>query len=190
MVSSIFVGPFASNITKAPAHRHASLHTFPVLALRLLQITMTRKKIHESVAREAFEQALATHEQDFGKFFLARLFGLELTYTVGECRVTFDLKDFMFNPQGGLHGGISAFVLDISMGHLLHRTSGAGTTLEMKVQYLKAARAGKLTCTARFIRHGRSISFLRSELVDEHGEMVAYATSTWKSLKSATHKEA
>jgi len=149
---------------------------------------MTRTKIDETAARAAFEQALATHEQEFGRFFLARLFGLELTYTKDECRITFDLKDFMFNPQGGLHGGISAFVLDISMGHLLHRTSGAGTTLEMKVQYLKAARAGRLTCTARFIRHGRSISFLRSELVDEHGEMIAYATSTWKSLKAAAAK--
>jgi uncharacterized protein (TIGR00369 family) len=147
-----------------------------------------RKTIDESRARQAFEQALATHEQEFGKFFLARLFGLELTYTKDECRITFDLKDFMFNPQGGLHGGISAFVLDISMGHLLHRTSGAGTTLEMKVQYLTAAKAGRLTCTARFIRHGRSISFLRSELVDEHGEMIAYATSTWKSLKAAAAK--
>ncbi len=147
---------------------------------------MTRKtRIDESAARAAFEQALATYEQDFGKFFLARLFGLELSYTGETCRIDFDLHDFMFNPQGSLHGGITAFVLDISMGHLLHRSSGAGTTLEMKVQYLKAARVGRLSCTARFIRHGRSISFLRSELVDEQGELIAYATSTWKSLKTA-----
>lgn len=137
----------------------------------------------ESAARQAFEQALGSYEQAFGKFFLARLFGLEISYSPDECRIDFDLRDFMHNPQGGLHGGISAFVLDISMGHLLQRTSGAGTTLEMKVQYLKAAKTGRLTCTARFIRHGRSISFLRSELVDEQGEMIAYATSTWKSLK-------
>jgi uncharacterized protein (TIGR00369 family) len=152
----------------------------------LQSTTMTRKtRIDEAAARAAFEQALAGYEQDFGKFFLARLFGLELSYTPEECRIEFDLKDFMFNPQGGLHGGITAFVLDISMGHLLHRTSGAGTTLEMKVQYVKAARSGRLTCTARFIRHGRSISFLRSELVDEQGDLIAFATSTWKSLKTA-----
>lgn len=144
----------------------------------------------EKAARRAFDQALATYEQDFGKFFLARLFGLELSYADGGCRVSFDLKDFMFNPQGGLHGGISAFVLDISMGHLLHRTSGPGTTLEMKVQYLKAASSGRLTCTARFIRHGRSISFLRSELVDEHGDMIAFATSTWKSLRKPVARPA
>ncbi len=137
----------------------------------------------EQAARAAFDYALKHYDQDFGKFFLAKLFGLELEYLPGECRVSFELKDFMHNPQGGLHGGVIAFVLDISMGHLLHRTSGAGATLEIKVQYLSVAKSGRLTATAHFVRHGRSISFLRSELTDEEGEMIAYATSTWKSLK-------
>jgi acyl-coenzyme A thioesterase PaaI-like protein len=39
-----------------------------------------------------------------------------------------------------------------------------------------------MTCVARFLRHGRGVSFLRSEIADEHGELVAFATSTWKSL--------
>jgi len=144
---------------------------------------MTRKTISEKTAREAFEQALETHEQDFGKFFLARFFGCEFEYTDDACRVSFEMTDFMTNPQGGLHGGVIAFVLDISMGHLLWKKAGAGTTLEMKVQYAKAARAGRLTATARFLRQGRSISYLRSELTDESGELVAFATSTWMSLK-------
>ena len=142
-----------------------------------------RKTVDEKTAREAFEQALETHDQDFGKFFLARLFGCEFEYTDDACKVSFELKDFMQNPQGGLHGGVIAFVLDISMGHLLWKKSGAGTTLEMKIQYLKAARAGRLAATGRFLRHGRSISYLRSELTDESGELVAFATSTWMSLK-------
>lgn len=144
---------------------------------------MTRKTISGKAAREALEQALATHDQDFGKFFLARLFGCDFEYTDDACKVSFELKDFMLNPQGGLHGGVIAFVLDISMGHLLWKKSGAGTTLEMKVQYAKAAKAGRLTATGRFLRQGRSISFLRSELTDESGELIAFATSTWMSLK-------
>jgi uncharacterized protein (TIGR00369 family) len=142
-------------------------------------------KLDESVARQAFEAALKSYEQDFGKFFLARLFGCEFEYTDDACKVSFELKDFMLNPQGGLHGGVTAFVLDISMGHLLWHKSGPGTTLEMKVQYAKAARAGHMTATARFIRHGRGISYLRAELVDDTGDLVAFATSTWKSLRQA-----
>jgi uncharacterized protein (TIGR00369 family) len=137
----------------------------------------------EAAAREAFEQALQTYEDKFGRFFLTRLFGFDFEYVEGECRISFDLKDFMFNPQGSLHGGVIAFVMDISMGHLLFQTSGPGTTVEMKVQYAKPARTGRVTCIGRFIRHGRSISYLRSELVDDRGELIAYATSTWKSLK-------
>ena len=144
---------------------------------------MIRKTVDEKTARAALERALETHEQDFGKFFLARFFGCEFEYTDDACRVSFEMTDFMTNPQGGLHGGVIAFVLDISMGHLLWKKAGAGTTLEMKVQYARAARAGRLTATARFLRQGRSISYLRSELTDQSGELIAFATSTWMSLK-------
>ncbi len=145
---------------------------------------MSRKTIDEKTVRDALENALATHDQDFGKFFLARLFGCEFDYPDDACKVSFEVKDFMLNPQGGLHGGAIAFVLDISMGHLLKQASGPGTTLEMKVQYAKAAKAGaRLTATGRFLRSGRTISYLRSELTDESGELVAFATSTWMSLK-------
>ena len=141
--------------------------------------------LNEAQARHAFDNALANYEQDFGKFFLARLFGCEFAYTDDGCEVSFEMKDFMLNPQGGLHGGVTAFVLDISMGHLLWKKSGPGTTLEMKVQYAKAARTGRLVATSRFIRHGRGISYLRAELVDDTGELIAFATSTWKSLRAS-----
>ena len=147
-----------------------------------------KPKLDEAVARRAFDKALASYEQDFGTFFLARLFGCEFEYTDDTCRVSFELKDFMLNPQGGLHGGVTAFVLDISMGHLLWKKSGPGTTLEMKVQYASVARAGRLIATSRFIRHGRGISYLRAELVDDKGELIAFATSTWKSLSKPASK--
>jgi uncharacterized protein (TIGR00369 family) len=156
-----------------------------VLGLRLCEFRVKQTmKVNEAVAREAFEQAMATHNQDFGEFFLIRFYGMEVEYTDEECRISFEVKDYMHNPQGGLHGGVIAFVLDISMGHLLYRRSGPGATLEMKVQYLTVARSGRVTCTARFLRHGKSISALRAELVDADGEMVAYGTSTWKSLRA------
>ncbi|MDP2239105.1 MAG: PaaI family thioesterase [Burkholderiales bacterium] len=140
--------------------------------------------MNEIAARRAFDNAIETYEQDFGKFFLTRLFGMEFEYTDDECRITFELQDFMFNPRGGLHGGVIAFVMDISMGHLLYKRNGPGATLELKVQYLKVAKSGRLTCIGRFLRHGRSVSHLRSELLDENNELVAFATSTWKSLQS------
>ncbi|TXI84979.1 Thioesterase domain-containing protein [Cupriavidus sp. H19C3] len=138
----------------------------------------------KAAATVAFERALARHQPAFGQFFLAQLLGLEFDYTDDRCIVSFELKDFLFNPQGSLHGGIVATVMDISMGHLLRRCQGPGATLEMKTQYLKAVRQGRMTCTGQFIRQGHGISFLQSTLVDDTGDIVAYATSTWKRLKT------
>lgn len=136
----------------------------------------------EDAARRAFDDALATYRQDFGTFFLARLLGLEISYPGDTCVITFRPAEFLFNPQGTLHGGIIATVMDISMGHLLHHASGdPGTTLEMKTQYLRPAGAGTLICTGRFLRRGRTISHLAADLRDEAGEMLAYATATWRS---------
>ncbi|HZM48656.1 MAG TPA: PaaI family thioesterase [Burkholderiales bacterium] len=142
-----------------------------------------KKTIDETAARAAFENALATYDQDFGTFFLARLLGMEFEYLEDACRISFDVQEFMSNPRGGLHGGVIAFVLDISMGHLIQRKIGAATTVEMKVQYLKAVSSGRATATGRFLRQGRTLCYLRSELVDEKGEMIAYATGTWMVLK-------
>ncbi len=138
----------------------------------------------EEAARQAFEEALRTHRPDFGTFFLAKLFGLEISYTDESCIVEFTVRDFMFNPQGSLHGGVIAFALDVSMGHLIHRTIGrAAITLEMKTQYMRPAVAGRVRCEARFLRRGRTVSFLESRMTDAEGKIVAAATATWQMPK-------
>lgn len=137
----------------------------------------------EARTRAAFEAALASHRPQFEQFFLARLLGLRFSYDEERCIIDFDVEEFMFNPQGTLHGGIITTVMDVSMGHLLRRLDGPGTTLEMKTQFVKAARRGSLRCCGEIIKLGRSISYLRSTLTDEDGDVVAFATSTWKRLK-------
>ena len=143
---------------------------------------MTAKTIDEQSAREAFEKALVDHRQQFGHFFLAKLFGLEITYPDDRCVVELEVKDFMFNPQGTLHGGVIAFVLDISMGHLLNRSIGPGMTLEMKTQYLRPARAGRIRAEGRFLKKGKSINYLETRLTDAEGILLAAANSTWQLL--------
>lgn len=137
----------------------------------------------EVVARIAFEGAMGSHQPAFEKFFLARFLDLQFAYRDGCCYIEFELQDFMFNPQGSLHGGVIATVMDISMGHLLNHVDGPGTTLEMKIQYVRAARSGVLRCKGEFTHRGQGISFLRSTLTDSVGDVVAFATATWKRLK-------
>lgn len=138
--------------------------------------------MNEEQAKEAFETALSSYKQEFGTFFLARLYGLEITYEENACIVQFEVKEYMFNPQGSLHGGVMATVMDISMGHLLKHVSGPGVTLEMKLQYLRPVTQGRIRVRGQFIKRGKEICFLSSEASDSRGKLVAIATSTWKPL--------
>ncbi|WP_242560083.1 MULTISPECIES: PaaI family thioesterase [Pandoraea] len=140
------------------------------------------KPIDEAQARDAFEAALRSYHQDFDTFFLLKLYGMHVTYADQTCTVAMTVRDFMFNPQGSLHGGVSATLLDISMGHLLRREVGAGATLAMNIQYTRAVREGQITATSRFSSKGRQICFLQSDVRDADGKLLASATSTWKVL--------
>ena len=124
-------------------------------------------KIDQVAARKAFDHALAHHEQAFGQFFLAKLLGFAISYPEDDCCVGFPVLDFMYNPQGSLHGGIIALAMDVSMGHLVNRLQGPGATLEMKVQYLRAVRGGRAVATGRVLRRGSSVAFLESRLTDQ-----------------------
>src|SRR4051794_23792983 len=105
----------------------------------------------EQAARAAFDEALQTYKQDFGTFFLARLFGLDIAYEDETCIVTVPVRDFMFNPQGTLHGGVIRFILGVSMGHLPNHPLGKGTTLEMKLQFFRPTKVGEVRAVARFL---------------------------------------
>jgi uncharacterized protein (TIGR00369 family) len=134
-------------------------------------------------ARTMFEEAVADERHEFGSFFLSRFLGMQISYEDDSCVVSFDVKPPMYNPQGSIHGGVLATALDISMGHLLKHRIGAGSTLEMKVQYFSPVRTGLVRCQSGFLKKGRSIFFLQSHAYDAAGETVAHATSTWKLLK-------
>lgn len=151
----------------------------------------TPRRVDEAEARARFERALADHEQAFERFFLARLLDLRFEYLPREapdaerqaCRIRFPVSDFLFNPQGSMHGGAIAIVLDISMGHLIKRVAGPGATLDMSMRFLRPLLSGEAVCEARFLRRGRSVSFLESRLWDEEERLVAVATGTWKMPK-------
>lgn len=135
----------------------------------------------EDGARQAFDEALRTYRQEFETFFLSRFVGLSFSYGHETLTVDFPVRDFMFNPQGSLHGGVAAFVLDVAMGHLLKHTLGVpGSTLEMKTQFLAPVRGSAARCEAFFLRRGRNICFLEGRLFDSAGTFAAVATSTWR----------
>ena len=146
------------------------------------------KRIDTGPARAHIERAFDQHAQAFETFFFARFLGLSFAYLPADaadaekqvCRVQFTVNDMLKNPQGVLHGGVMASVMDISMGHLVAKVAGPGATIEMKVQFMRPVSAGLVTCEGRFTKRGRSLSFMESHLLDAEMNLAAHATATWK----------
>jgi uncharacterized protein (TIGR00369 family) len=86
---------------------------------------------------ETFEDALETAKPEFENFFLAKFFQLDIQYGDEVCIVEFPVEEYMFNPQGSLHGGVISLAMDVSMGHLCKKYLGKHVTLEMRTQYLR-----------------------------------------------------
>lgn len=88
------------------------------------------------------------------------------------------------NPVGVVQGGFLAAMLDSAMGASAVTTVGdrrvAVSNTEMKVTFLRSARAGDLlTCVATVLKPGKVISFLEAKIVDEKDRLVATASSTY-----------
>jgi acyl-CoA thioesterase len=143
--------------------------------------------VDAKAVRSRVEEALATSEPVFGRFFLARLLDLTITYddeTQSTC-VELPFADFLRNPQGSLHGGVIATTMDISMGHLLNRYLSAGVTIEMQMRFFRPVH-GPSRCEGRLLRPGKRICHLESRLYDDQDRLAAYATSSWHRLDSAS----
>ena len=88
-----------------------------------------------------------------------------------------------YNPIGAIHGGLICTLLDLVTGCAVHSTLPAGkgyTTIEIKVNYLKAVRltSGVLTATGTVVKSGSRVGFSEGVVTDESGATVATASST------------
>jgi uncharacterized protein (TIGR00369 family) len=115
---------------------------------------------------------------------IAELMGFEIPEaTEGHARFTLRAGEEHYNPIGVVHGGVGATMLDSAMGCAVHTTLPAGvdyTTLEIKVNYVRAAHAGmQLVAEADVIHRGRTVATAEGRLTDgDTGKLIAHATTT------------
>ncbi len=104
-----------------------------------------------------------------------------------ECHL--EVRNDLFNSRQALksvHGGAIYSLADGAMGGALYSTLSAdewGTTVEMKISYLRPVFSGTLSCQARIIRRGDKLATLEAEVFSE-GHVVARATATWHIRKA------
>jgi uncharacterized protein (TIGR00369 family) len=135
--------------------------------------------------RRRVEDALATSEPAFGRFFLARLLDLRVEYHEDEqaTTVTLPYAEFLCNPQGSVHGGVLSTVMDISMGHLCHHFLSTAVTIEMQMRFFRPV-TGDCRAEGRLIRPGKRIVHLESRLFDDDGRLAASGTGSWLRLET------
>jgi uncharacterized protein (TIGR00369 family) len=117
---------------------------------------------------------------------VARLVGLVMTaIEPGRAVFTLEASERHHNPLGTLHGGVYCDLADAAMGMAYGATLGEGesfTTVELKINFLRAVRQATLTAEARVVKAGSTLGYVECEVKDQQGKLVAKAASTCMKL--------
>jgi uncharacterized protein (TIGR00369 family) len=101
----------------------------------------------------------------------------------------------VYNPNGTVHGGFAATMLDFACGYAVlsqMRPDQAFATLELKVAYHKAMthETGPVRAEGRVVTIGRRAAFTEAKLTGVTGILYATATSTLLVMSRNTHTPA
>jgi uncharacterized protein (TIGR00369 family) len=92
-------------------------------------------------------------------------------------------NDAHLNPQGTVHGGLAATMLDSCMGlavqTLLDKGVGS-TTLEFKISFVRAItpETGVIRAEGTVVNQGRRVGTAEGRVTDANGKLLAHATTT------------
>jgi uncharacterized protein (TIGR00369 family) len=104
----------------------------------------------------------------------------------GRAVVEMEADERHHNPMGTLHGGIYCDLADAAMGFAYAANVAEGetfTTVELKINFLRAVRQGRLTAEARVVKAGSVLGYVECDVIDDAGKLVARASSTCMKLR-------
>ncbi|GAB1262323.1 PaaI family thioesterase [Aurantivibrio plasticivorans] len=120
------------------------------------------------------------------KFPFAELIGLNLVRRGdGESECELDISEKHMNPHGIAHGGAVFSLVDTGMGNAVTTLLDDGempSTIEIKINYLRPAVEGRVTCQTRVVSKGRRTAVIESRVVDQQGKDVCLALGTFMIL--------
>ncbi|MGH7598613.1 MAG: PaaI family thioesterase [bacterium] len=118
---------------------------------------------------------------------VARLIGFKLVgLEPGQAIIELETGERHANPMGTLHGGILCDIADAAMGLAYASTLDEGesfTTLELKINFLKPIWQAKLRAVGKVVKRGKTIGLVECDVIDEHNNLVARASSTCMTLR-------
>jgi len=113
-----------------------------------------------------------------GAEFLPGLLGIEFDGAEdGIVRAHLQLEQKHFAPNGYVHAGTVVTLADTAAGYgclLSLPEGGIGfTTIELKTNFLRSAKAGTITCEARLLHGGRTTQLWDATVSDPEGRPMA-----------------
>jgi len=99
----------------------------------------------------------------------------------GYSQCTLEVVDKLLNPHNVVHGGVLYSMADTGMGAASYTNLDKNelcATIEIKINYFKAVKAGNITCNTKVIHQGKKIVTMDSEIFN-NGQIVAKAIGTY-----------
>jgi uncharacterized protein (TIGR00369 family) len=90
-------------------------------------------------------------------------------------------EEWVVNPERRYtHGGILAAIIDVAADYAIAARLGRPVpTIDIRIDYHKAAMPGDITARARIVRMGSQYSTAEASLYDKDGELVASGRGTY-----------
>ena len=133
----------------------------------------------ERAFRGYFVDAARVFDGQFNTMLGTELYSCD--FETSTVTLVMDPKPWMGNPMGILHGGVTASVLDMTMGLLCRYCSGGNMTptVNMNVSYLRSGPLDKrLYIRADLTKRGMTICYASGSIWAEGAEDKPIATST------------
>ena len=131
------------------------------------------------IENSMFEKA----QRVFQEVPFIKLLGMELLgLKNGEAILRLKMREELRQPQGVLHGGATASVIDTATAFAVITVLAEeekATTVDLTVHYLRPVTKGSITCTAKVVRGGRRLLTVSADVVNDEGRLIATALSTY-----------
>jgi uncharacterized protein (TIGR00369 family) len=99
--------------------------------------------------------------------------------------------EFVSDPERGyVHGGVLASLIDLAADYAVAARLGRGApTVDMRVDYHRAAMPGPLLARAAVIKVGSTLATAEARVLDEHDELVASGRALFFTRAASEKKE-
>lgn len=94
---------------------------------------------------------------------------------------------FMHNSLGVVHGGITATLIDSTMGSMINQLLPKGefaVTTELKTNYIHSVKTGTLRSEATILHRGKQLVICEGSIYDERNRLITHSTATFMILKA------